>query len=60
MSFQTDNLKRTLGAGIAFSEDGQWKQKRKIMNSVFNYDLLKANIPKITRIFNENFDRIEK
>lgn len=54
------NLRRTLGKGVAFSEGHEWKGKRKIMNSVFNYDFIKANIPIIVRLCNENFDRMER
>lgn len=54
------NLRRTLGKGVAFSEGNEWKSKRKIMNSVFNYEFIKSNIPKIVRLCNENFDKMEK
>lgn len=39
--------KSTLGQGMFFSEGQKWKNKRKIISSVFNFDLLKENIPKI-------------
>lgn len=57
MNFLTANIRRVFGDGLVFSEGLQWKHKRKIMNSVFNYDFIKANIPNIIRICNENFER---
>lgn len=40
-------LKVVLGAGLIFSEGETWKKKRKIMSKVFNFDLIKENIPKM-------------
>lgn len=40
MKFLIQNIQRSLGHGIAFSEGNEWKRKRKIMNSVFNFDFL--------------------
>ena len=54
------NMQRCLGHGIVFSEGDEWKKKRKIISSVFNYDFIKANIPKILRLCNDNMDRMEK
>ena len=53
MKFMIQNIQRSLGMGIAFSEDKEWKRKRNIMNAVFNYDFITDNIPKIIRICNE-------
>ncbi len=53
MKFIIQNIQRSLGMGIAFSEDKEWKRKRNIMNAVFNYDFITDNIPKIIRICNE-------
>ena len=50
MKFMIQNIQRSLGHGIAFSEDKEWKRKRTIMNAVFNYDFIIENIPKINRI----------
>ena len=34
-----------LGAGLASAEGIEWKNKRKVLSSVFNFELLKSNIP---------------
>ncbi len=39
--------KVALGNGMMFSEGEEWKKKRKLLSKVFNFDLLKENIPKI-------------
>ena len=46
------NMKRCLGNGIVFSEGSEWKKRRKIISSVFNYDFMKTNISKIVRLCN--------
>ena len=48
------NTRRVLGYGIAFSEGGEWKRKRKIINTVFNFNFLMSIIPKIVEICNKN------
>lgn len=50
MPFIIQNIRRSLGDGIAFSEGKLWKRKRGIMNAVFNYDFIIENIPKIIKI----------
>ena len=55
MKFMIQNIQRSLGHGIAFSEGKEWKRKRNIMNAVFNYDFIIENIPKIIRICNDAF-----
>jgi cytochrome P450 len=35
------------GEGLVFSEGDLWKNKRKLLSKVFNFDLVKENIPKI-------------
>lgn len=54
------NIQRSVGYGIAFSEDKEWKRKRTIMNAVFNYDFIIENISKIVRIAEEGFNKIEE
>lgn len=40
MKFIIQNIQRSLGFGVAFSEGKEWKRKRSIMNAVFNYDFI--------------------
>lgn len=40
-------IKAVIGEGIAFSEGDIWKNKRKLLSKVFNFDLIKENIPKM-------------
>lgn len=54
------NLIRVFGKGMGVVEGSDWKKKRKAMNEIFNYEFLKANIPKIIRICNLSLDRILK
>ena len=49
-----------MGDGLAFSEGENWKRKRKIMSKVFNFDLIKKNIPKICQIFDKNYEKFDK
>jgi hypothetical protein len=42
------------GQGIVFSERSVWKNKRKFFSKIFNYELLKANIPKIAALCDSN------
>jgi cytochrome P450 len=44
-----EGIKETTGGnGIVFSEGELWKNKRKLMSKVFNFELVKENISKIT------------
>lgn len=54
----TMNIKRVFGVGIATAEGEDWKKKRKLLNPIFNFDFLKANIPTIIRICNDNFKKL--
>ena len=54
------NTRRALGYGIAFSEGDEWKRKRKIINTVFNFNFLTSIIPQIVHICNQNMDELEK
>ena len=60
LSFLISNLQRSLGHGIAFSEGEEWKKKRKIMNSLFNYDFIKSTIPIMILSCNKAFEEAEK
>ena len=42
-----ENMKRVMGNGLSFKEGLEWKKRRKIMNTIFNYDFISENIPKI-------------
>lgn len=44
------SLKYLIGNGLVFSENEEWKTKRRIMSSVFNYDFIKSKIPLIAKI----------
>lgn len=48
------------GEGIVFSEGHTWKNKRRLFSKVFNYELLKASIPKIAALCDKNLDLYEK
>lgn len=60
VSFLRENFERFIGRGIAFSEGEEWKKKRKIMNTIFNYSFIVDNIPKISRIVDEGLDEMER
>jgi cytochrome P450 len=45
-----------LGEGIVLSEGETWKNKRKLLSKVFNFDLIKENIPKIIDICKRCYD----
>ena len=45
---------------MVFTEGEEWKRKRKILNSVFNYNFVKNVIPKMISICNKNFDDLEE
>ena len=53
-------IKNIFGHGIVFSEGAIWKQKRKAFSKVFNYDLIKANIPKVVALCDKSFESYEK
>jgi cytochrome P450 len=42
-----EGVRAFTGEGIVFSEGEHWKNKRKLMSKVLNFDLIKENIPKI-------------
>ena len=45
---------------MVFTEGDPWKNKRKLMSKVFNFDLIKENIPKIAEICDKSFEDFEK
>lgn len=59
--YMVAGLKAVLGeSGISFSEGEMWKQKRKLLSKVFNFDLITLNIPKMVDTCNRCFERYEK
>ena len=46
------NFIRCLGNGIGLTEGEEWKRKRKIISSVFNFDMLVASVPTIVKLCN--------
>lgn len=48
--------KAALGEGLAFSEGDIWKNKRKLLSKVFNFELIKGNISKVSEICDKCFD----
>lgn len=47
LKFSTEPIIRAMGRGIPFSEGEEWKRKRKVINTVFNYEFIKSMIPTI-------------
>ena len=45
-----------MGNGLVFSEGNDWKMKRKIMSTIFNYDFIKSKIRIISKIAKEVLD----
>lgn len=53
-------LKLVFGeGGLVFSEGEDWKNKRKLMSKVFNFELLTKNIPKIAAICDKAFEEFD-
>jgi cytochrome P450 len=52
-------IKAVLGEGLVFSEAEMWKNKRKLMSKVFNFDLIKENIHKIAEICDKCYDKFD-
>ena len=51
---------KLIGNGLFFAEGDEWKKKKKILTSVFNFNFIKNQTPKIIRICDEAMDYIEK
>jgi len=47
-----------VGNGLLFSEGEEWKNKRRIMSSVFNYDFIKSKIRAIVNICEEKIEEL--
>ena len=54
------NMKRVMGCGLSFKEGLDWKKRRKILNSIFNYDFISGNIPKICQMYDNYIEEQEK
>ena len=52
----SSGIRMIIGNGLVFSEGESWKRKRKIMSKLFNFELLKENIPKICSICDKYLD----
>ena len=53
-------IKRTMGEGIPFSEGEVWKRKRRIVNKVFNFDLIKSLTGKVSDLCDKAIIEVEK
>ena len=58
-AFEKDIFELASGTGLIFSEHENWKMKRKVLNSAFNFDFLTSLAPKIARICDEVLDKVE-
>ena len=54
-----DILKRGIGEGLLLSEGKTWKMKRRILNSVFNFDFVKSLTLRIAEIADSSLDGFE-
>jgi cytochrome P450 len=52
-------IKAVVGEGLVFSEAEVWKNKRRLMSKVFNFDLIKGNIAKIADICDKCYDKFD-
>ena len=48
-----------MGEGLIFSEGEKWRKKRMTISKLFTFELLKANIPKISEICDKVLDEME-
>ena len=60
LPFVVNQLKRVMGDGTSLVEGDAWKRKRRIMNTVFNYDFITSMVPNISRIFDDAFQIAEE
>ena len=56
----TAPIRRAMGQGVPFSEGDVWKRKRKIINKVFNFELIKSMTWKIAELCDRAIEGIEK
>jgi cytochrome P450 len=54
------NVREVLGESIGFSEGESWKKKKRAISKMFQFDYVKANIPKINQICDRWLDKYEK
>lgn len=59
MDMLVAGTKAAFGEGLLFSEGEVWKSKRKLLSKVFNFDLIKENIPKVVEIYNKCFHKFD-
>jgi cytochrome P450 len=48
-----------MSTGLVFNEGPEWKEKRKIMSSVFNYEFVESKIPFISKITKDVLNSLE-
>ena len=46
--------------GLIFTEGNEWKKQRKVISSMFHYEIIKSNIPTMVETTREFFDAMEK
>ena len=51
---------RVFGAGLTLNEGANWTHRRKILNRVLNFDLIKNQIPTLANISEDFLERFEK
>ena len=54
-----NGLKMIMGEGLILSDGDSWKRKRKLISSVFNYDLLKQEVGLVHNIIVEFLNKID-
>jgi cytochrome P450 len=53
-------MKAVGGKGFFFSEGEKWKNKRKVMSKIFNFDFITSQVPIISKIFDKLFTNTEE
>jgi cytochrome P450 len=46
--------------GVVVVEDQEWKNRKKILSKVFNYDFISSQIPNMAMIADKVFDKFEE
>ena len=52
-------LKAIGGRGFFFSEGEKWKNKRKVMSRIFNFDFITSQVPVICKVIDKLFTNME-
>ena len=52
-------IKRVISSGLVFSEGDIWKKKRKLLNHIFNFDMIKGLTDKISQICDDSLMEVE-